>query len=164
MSALDEQLWQAWHDDAEPVRVGVSACLLGAEVRFDRGHKRDRYLTDVLGENVVWLPVCPELEMGLGAPRPVLQLRGGERGESLVVRLVRIERHPQTRPHAHIARALPAKNQDQQDNSQGHSTFLRHVSILLAQAKGHPAPTIGPRDAAHSKPQASLQPAQQPSN
>jgi uncharacterized protein YbgA (DUF1722 family)/uncharacterized protein YbbK (DUF523 family) len=86
MGTLDEQLWKGWHDDAEPVRLGVSACLLGAEVRFDSGHKRDRYLTDVLGENVEWVPVCPELEMGLGIPRPVLQLRGGERGDELTVR------------------------------------------------------------------------------
>ncbi len=87
MSTADEQpLWRAWHDEAEPVRVGVSACLLGAEVRFDGGHKRDRYLTDVLGENVEWVPVCPEIEAGLGVPRPVLQLRGGERGDELVVR------------------------------------------------------------------------------
>jgi uncharacterized protein YbgA (DUF1722 family)/uncharacterized protein YbbK (DUF523 family) len=81
-----EPIWKAWHDDDEPVRLGVSACLLGAEVRFDGGHKRDRYLTDVLGENVEWLPVCPELEAGLGIPRPVLQLRGGEGGDALVLR------------------------------------------------------------------------------
>jgi uncharacterized protein YbgA (DUF1722 family)/uncharacterized protein YbbK (DUF523 family) len=79
-------VWRQWYDDALPVRVGVSACLLGGEVRFDAGHKRDRYLTDVLGRNVEWLPVCPELEVGMGVPRPVLQLRGGERGDRLVER------------------------------------------------------------------------------
>jgi len=45
--SLAEPVWRQWHDEAEPIRVGVSACLLGAEVRFDGGHKRDRYLTDV---------------------------------------------------------------------------------------------------------------------
>lgn len=55
-------------------------------MRFDGGHKRDRYLTDVLGENVIWLPVCPEVEVGMGIPRPVIQLRGGEIGESVVER------------------------------------------------------------------------------
>ena len=79
-------IWKRWHDDAEPIRLGVSACLLGAEVRFDGGHKRDRYVTDVLGEQVEWRPVCPELEIGLGLPRPVIQLRGGERGDRLVRR------------------------------------------------------------------------------
>lgn len=82
----DEPTWNKWHDESNPVRVGVSACLLGGEVRFDGGHKRDRYLTDVLGENVVWLPVCPELELGMGIPRPVIQLRGGEIGDRLVTR------------------------------------------------------------------------------
>lgn len=78
-------VWQRWHDESEPVRVGVSACLLGAEVRFDGGHKRDRYVTDVLGTHVEWRPVCPELEAGLGLPRPAIQLVGGERGDRLVV-------------------------------------------------------------------------------
>lgn len=82
----EEPVWKQWHDEAEPIRIGVSACLLGAEVRFDGGHKRDRYVTDVVGEMVEWLPVCPELEVGLGLPRPVIQLRGGERGDRLVVR------------------------------------------------------------------------------
>jgi uncharacterized protein YbgA (DUF1722 family)/uncharacterized protein YbbK (DUF523 family) len=81
-----EPVWKKWHDESRPVTLGVSACLLGAEVRFDGGHKRDRYLTDVLGVNVTWLPVCPELEIGLGIPRPVIQLRGGERGDRIVLR------------------------------------------------------------------------------
>ncbi len=81
-----EPVWKKWHDEAQPVRLGISACLLGAEVRFDGGHKRDRYLTDVLGENVTWLPVCPELEIGLGIPRPGIQLHGGERGDRMVIR------------------------------------------------------------------------------
>ncbi len=84
--AESQPVWKRWHDEGQPVRLGISACLLGAEVRYDGGHKRDRYLTDVLGENVTWLPVCPELELGLGIPRPMIQLRGGERGDRLVVR------------------------------------------------------------------------------
>ena len=82
----DKPVWMKWHDESIPIRIGVSACLLGGEVRFDGGHKRDRYLTDVLGENVVWLPVCPEIEVGMGLPRPVIQLRGGEKGETVVER------------------------------------------------------------------------------
>lgn len=82
----EEPVWRRWHDDREPIRVGISACLLGAEVRFDGGHKRDRYLTDVIGPMVEWLPVCPELEVGLGIPRPVIQLQGGELGDRIVVR------------------------------------------------------------------------------
>ena len=56
-------------------RVGVSACLLGREVRFDGGHKHDRYVTGKLGEVFNLVPVCPEVEAGMGVPRPVIQLR-----------------------------------------------------------------------------------------
>jgi len=61
------------------VRVGVSSCLLGAQVRFDGGHKRDPFLTDILSQYVDWVPVCPEVEMGLTVPRETLRLvdRGG---------------------------------------------------------------------------------------
>lgn len=79
-------VWKQWYDESQPIRLGVSACMLGAEVRFDGGHKRDRYLTDVLGDHVEWVPVCPELEAGMGVPRPVAQLRGGERGDRFVLR------------------------------------------------------------------------------
>ncbi|MEA2693739.1 MAG: hypothetical protein QOJ16_3126 [Acidobacteriota bacterium] len=62
------------------LRLGVSACLLGEEVRYNGGHKRDRFLTDVLGPYVEWVPVCPEVEIGLGTPRPAIRLVriGGE--------------------------------------------------------------------------------------
>ncbi len=59
-----------------PLRLGVSSCLLGAEVRFDGGHKRDRFLTDLLGRYVEWVPVCPELEVGMGVPREAVRLVG----------------------------------------------------------------------------------------
>jgi uncharacterized protein YbgA (DUF1722 family)/uncharacterized protein YbbK (DUF523 family) len=54
--------------------VGVSSCLLGQEVRFDGGHKRDRYLTDVLAPYFEWVPVCPEVEVGMSTPRPAVRL------------------------------------------------------------------------------------------
>ena len=56
------------------IRLGVSACLLGQAVRFDGGHKRDRFVSDLLGRHVEWVPVCPELEAGLGVPRPAMRL------------------------------------------------------------------------------------------
>jgi uncharacterized protein YbgA (DUF1722 family)/uncharacterized protein YbbK (DUF523 family) len=55
-------------------RIGISACLLGQEVRFDGGHKRDQFLTEILGPQVEWVSVCPEVEMGLGTPRETLRL------------------------------------------------------------------------------------------
>jgi uncharacterized protein YbgA (DUF1722 family)/uncharacterized protein YbbK (DUF523 family) len=47
----------------QPIRVGVSACLLGEAVRWDGGHKRNAWLTDTLGPHVEWVPVCPEVEL-----------------------------------------------------------------------------------------------------
>jgi len=61
--------------DHQP-RVGISQCLLGDEVRFDGGHKRDVFLTDVLAPFVEWVPVCPEVEAGLGTPREAMHLAG----------------------------------------------------------------------------------------
>jgi uncharacterized protein YbbK (DUF523 family)/uncharacterized protein YbgA (DUF1722 family) len=57
-----------------PIRIGISACLLGDQVRFDGGHKRDQFLTEILGPFVEWVRVCPEVELGLGTPRETLRL------------------------------------------------------------------------------------------
>lgn len=57
-----------------PIRVGISACLLGERVRYDGGHKRNPYIVETLGRYVEWVPVCPEVEMGLGTPRETLRL------------------------------------------------------------------------------------------
>lgn len=67
-----------------PIRIGVSSCLLGEPVRYDGGHKHDRYLTGTLARLVEFVPVCPEVEVGLGTPRPTLRLL--DRGDG--VRLV----------------------------------------------------------------------------
>ena len=58
----------------EPIRLGISACLLGERVRFDGGHKRDPFLVETLGPFVEWVPVCPEVESGMAAPRESLRL------------------------------------------------------------------------------------------
>ena len=57
-------------------RLGVSRCLLGESVRYDGGHKLDRFLTDVLGPHVEYVPVCPEVECGLPVPREAMRLVG----------------------------------------------------------------------------------------
>jgi uncharacterized protein YbgA (DUF1722 family)/uncharacterized protein YbbK (DUF523 family) len=62
----------------------VSSCLLGERVRYDGGHKHDRFLSDVLGPYVEWVPVCPEVEMGLGVPRETLRLAGSPSAPRLV--------------------------------------------------------------------------------
>jgi len=60
----------------EKIRVGISTCLLGRNVRYDGGHKHDRFLTDTLGPWIEWVSVCPEVEMGLPIPRDSLRLTG----------------------------------------------------------------------------------------
>jgi uncharacterized protein YbgA (DUF1722 family)/uncharacterized protein YbbK (DUF523 family) len=66
------------------IRLGVSACLLGQNVRYDGGHKKDDFLTGLLAKFVEFVPVCPEVELGLGTPRETIRLqRDGE-----LVRLV----------------------------------------------------------------------------
>jgi uncharacterized protein YbgA (DUF1722 family)/uncharacterized protein YbbK (DUF523 family) len=64
----------------ETIAVGVSACLLGQNVRWDGGHKSDPFLRGMLGRYVEWVPVCPEVEVGLPVPRDTLRLvrRGTE--------------------------------------------------------------------------------------
>ena len=64
--------------ELETIRIGISACLLGREVRFDGGHKLDRFLRDTLGAYVDFVPVCPEVEIGLGVPRETLRLVGDD--------------------------------------------------------------------------------------
>jgi uncharacterized protein YbbK (DUF523 family) len=60
--------------DSSRVRIGISSCLLGENVRFDGGHKKDDFLTNHFGRFVEWVPVCPEAEIGLGIPRESLRL------------------------------------------------------------------------------------------
>lgn len=55
-------------------RVGISRCLLGDPVRHDGGHKRNLLLLDTLGPRVEWVPVCPEVEIGMGTPREPIHL------------------------------------------------------------------------------------------
>lgn len=69
----------------EKIRLGVSACLLGEPVRWDGTHRRDAVVVDTLGPRVEWVAVCPEVEAGLGVPRPPIRLEGDARAPRLVV-------------------------------------------------------------------------------
>lgn len=62
--------------DGPKIRLGISSCLLGNEVRHDGGHKRDTFLLSGLGRWVEWVPVCPEVEVGMGTPREAVRLVG----------------------------------------------------------------------------------------
>lgn len=71
--------------DDEPIRIGVSSCLLGNEVRFDGGHKRNRFLLQDLGPYVDFVAVCPEVELGMGIPRPTLRLERTQDGGTRMI-------------------------------------------------------------------------------
>jgi uncharacterized protein YbgA (DUF1722 family)/uncharacterized protein YbbK (DUF523 family) len=60
----------------EKIRMGISACLLGENVRYDGGHSHDRFLTDTLGQYVEYVHVCPEVGCGMPVPREAMHLEG----------------------------------------------------------------------------------------
>jgi uncharacterized protein YbgA (DUF1722 family)/uncharacterized protein YbbK (DUF523 family) len=76
---------EGMHENPERIRIGVSACLLGRAVRYDGGHKRDAFLVETFGPHIEWVPVCPEVELGLGTPRPTLRLEHDGDGVRLVM-------------------------------------------------------------------------------
>ena len=73
------------------IKIGISTCLLGENVRWNGGHARDRYLTDTLGLYVEYVPVCPEVECGLGVPRETLRLVGHPDNPRLVTSKTNID-------------------------------------------------------------------------
>ena len=66
------------------IRIGVSACLLGQPVRYDGGHKAEPFIIDTLARYFSWVPVCPEVEIGLGTPRETLRLVGDASAPKLI--------------------------------------------------------------------------------
>ena len=71
-------------------RLGISACLLGDPVRFDGAHKRDPFLVSTFGRFVEWVPVCPEVEVGMGTPREAIHLVASTNGASSNAQPVRL--------------------------------------------------------------------------
>lgn len=69
---------------AGTIRIGISSCLLGEEVRWNGGHTRDNYLTETLGRYFDWIPVCPEEEVGMGVPRERVRLVGDPENPRMV--------------------------------------------------------------------------------
>jgi len=76
-------------------KLGISTCLLGENVRYDGGHKLDRYLRDVVGKFVDWVPVCPEVECGMPTPREALRLVGDPENPRLVTSRTGIDKTEQ---------------------------------------------------------------------
>ena len=56
------------------LKLGVSSCLLGESVRYNGEHKRDPTVIDLLGQQFEAVPVCPEVELGMGVPREPVRL------------------------------------------------------------------------------------------
>lgn len=76
----------------EKIKLGISTCLLGENVRYDGGHKLDRFLRDTLGRYVDYVPVCPEAECGMSIPREAMRLEGNPDAPRLVTRSTRIDK------------------------------------------------------------------------
>ena len=66
------------------IKLGISPCLLGEKVRYDGGHQLDHFLTDTFGQYVDYVPVCPEVECGLGTPREAMRLEGAPESPRVV--------------------------------------------------------------------------------
>jgi uncharacterized protein YbgA (DUF1722 family)/uncharacterized protein YbbK (DUF523 family) len=77
------------------VRLGISSCLLGNAVRWNAGHKLDRFLTNTLGQFVDYIPVCPEVEAGFGIPRESLRLVGDPENPRLITFKTKVDRTDQ---------------------------------------------------------------------
>lgn len=67
------------------IRIGISACLLGEPVRFNAGHKQSLLCTEVLAQHFDFVSLCPEMAIGLGAPRPAIRLQGDTQAPRAVV-------------------------------------------------------------------------------
>ena len=81
---MPSAFWDRCLDRDPGIRLGVSTCLMGENVRYDGGHKRDRFLLNTLGEFVDYVPVCPEVETGLPVPREAMHLEGDPENPRLV--------------------------------------------------------------------------------
>ena len=64
------------HAPVKP-KIAISACLMGLDVRFNGGHKESRLCSRTLTDYFDFIPVCPEVAIGLGVPRQPIRLVSG---------------------------------------------------------------------------------------
>jgi len=57
------------------IPVGVSSCVLGNPVRYDGGNKHDKFVSQILSDYFTYQPICPEMAIGMGTPRPTIRLQ-----------------------------------------------------------------------------------------
>jgi uncharacterized protein YbgA (DUF1722 family)/uncharacterized protein YbbK (DUF523 family) len=103
------------------IRIGISSCLLGEEVRFDGGHKHDTLITGTLGRFFKWVPVCPEVEVGMGTPRESLRLLGRPNAPRMVAMKSGID-------HSDAMRRYAASRIDQLEKLTLHGYILKKDS------------------------------------
>ncbi|MCX5807438.1 MAG: DUF523 domain-containing protein [Proteobacteria bacterium] len=70
--------------NVDKIKIGISPCLLGENVRYDGGHRHDHYITDILGRFFQWVSICPEVGYGLPVPREAMNLVGDPLSPRLV--------------------------------------------------------------------------------
>ncbi|GAO03819.1 DUF523 and DUF1722 domain-containing protein [Anaeromyxobacter sp. PSR-1] len=122
------------------LRIGVSSCLLGQKVRYDGQHKRDDFLTEVLAPFVEWVPVCPELELGLGVPREPIRLVGRPAAPSLVAERSGLDHTEAMRRFAERRVAELAR-----EDLSGYVTKKDSPSCGMERVRVHPAKGGPPR-------------------
>lgn len=126
-------------------RLGISTCLLGEQVRYDGGHKRDRFLTDTFGQYVDWVPVCPEVGCGLPTPREAMRLVGDSAAPRLMT--IRTNQDMTGQMQAWIRKELPAlAKQDLVGfifKSKSPSSGMERVKVYRSTEKGAAATRDG---------------------
>ncbi len=88
----------------QPLKIAVSACLLGQPVRYDGGHRYHSFVAEVLARRFELVAICPEVGAGMGVPRPTIRLVAGGDG----VRVVRVDepQHDETQRLQDYARKM----------------------------------------------------------
>jgi uncharacterized protein YbgA (DUF1722 family)/uncharacterized protein YbbK (DUF523 family) len=75
----------------QSIKLGISSCLLGNNVRYDGGQKLDHFLRHTLGQFIDWVPVCPEAECGLPVPREAMDLVADRSSPRLITRVTGVD-------------------------------------------------------------------------
>lgn len=122
----------------DKIRLGISSCLLGNPVRFDGGHKHDRFLTDTLGEYVDYVPVCPEVECGMSIPREALRLVGDPENPRLITSRSNIDHTEQMQ--SWVSGRLEQLEEEELDGfifkNRSPSSGMERVKVYPASGKG----------------------------
>jgi len=118
------------------IPVGISSCLLGQSVRYDGAHKRNAYLTDVLGSYFEYLPFCPEVAIGMGIPRPPIRLTGDPaRPRAVAVHAENLDVTDKLLAYAHSVMTAGARISGYIFKSRSPSCGMERVKVHTGKAK-----------------------------